>query len=317
MALERKVLTVSEIDQVAEAWPGSKISPIQLSSGALNMTLDGVVDVGFAVMRMSLEPKIVDRACSDPDQIGFVMVERPQVWCGMNIEPPALLVDHHSLESRSVLAPGFRSLEFFFSSDEWNRAASDSLSRLPRNHPRHRVFPLTRVVADQLRAAVDALVSIAEDGESSNIDDTLEVAARLRIIEKLDAIVSRANDPKRTVARTQYRSALALSALDEIDQTDIRDVSLPTMHSTLGVSRRTLEKAFSSVLGVSPGQYLIAYRLNHLRQSLVDSGGRIIDGVFEAGLKDPSRTAHHYHRLFGELPSHTLERCQQRALATS
>jgi AraC family ethanolamine operon transcriptional activator len=144
----------------------------------------------------------------------------------------------------------------------------------------------------------------------------MEVAARSRIIAMLDAIVSRSNDPDRTVAEIPYRSTLAISALNEIDKTDIRDVSLPTMHSTLGVSRRTLEKAFSSVLGVSPGQYLIAYRLNHLRQSLLDSGGRVIDRVFEAGLKDPSRTAHHYHRLFGELPSHTLERCQQRASAT-
>jgi AraC family ethanolamine operon transcriptional activator len=84
----------------------------------------------------------------------------------------------------------------------------------------------------------------------------------------------------------------------------------------LGVSRRAVEKSFAGVLGISPAQYLLACRLNNLRRSLLGSTTRVADGLADAGFSDASRAARQYRRLFGELPSSTLDRAEQRLVAS-
>ncbi|MCW5660316.1 MAG: helix-turn-helix domain-containing protein [Burkholderiaceae bacterium] len=81
----------------------------------------------------------------------------------------------------------------------------------------------------------------------------------------------------------------------------------------IGVSRRTLQTSFHDVLGIGPLAYLRTMRLNGARRMLrtADHGIKVRDVVETWGFWHPSRFSQDYQRMFGELPSQTLQ--QRRA----
>jgi AraC family ethanolamine operon transcriptional activator len=85
-------------------------------------------------------------------------------------------------------------------------------------------------------------------------------------------------------------------------------ISIVALCRDTGVSRRSLECAFRSVIGMGPGNYIRALQLNHIRRDLMSatSAGESI-GVIAArhGIWHWSRFSHYYRLLFGELPSQT------------
>lgn len=77
----------------------------------------------------------------------------------------------------------------------------------------------------------------------------------------------------------------------------------------LGVSERTLRRAFVSVVGVPPKKYLRCLRLTHVRRKLIESRGetaRVSDIAMQHGFWELGRFSGEYQQLFGELPSRTL-----------
>ncbi len=100
-----------------------------------------------------------------------------------------------------------------------------------------------------------------------------------------------------------------------------RGVMLPKLESTLtaddiahelGVSRRVLNYAFQSNLGISPYQYFLTEKLHAARRLLKTTDASVLEAMTLFGFSTPSRFARHYQRLFGELPSETKK--QSRSL---
>lgn len=75
------------------------------------------------------------------------------------------------------------------------------------------------------------------------------------------------------------------------------------------VSRRTLQNAFHSVVGMNPIAYLRAVRLNQVRRMLRDRNSEIAcvqDAAASCGFWHLSQFSRDYRKLFGELPSESL-----------
>ena len=92
-------------------------------------------------------------------------------------------------------------------------------------------------------------------------------------------------------------------------------ISILALCRDVGVSRRSLEYVFRSVVGMGPGNYVRALQLNHVRRDLVaGAGGNTSIGVIAArrGIWHWSRFSRHYRLLFGELPSQTRLRHRTR-----
>ncbi|WP_143093252.1 helix-turn-helix domain-containing protein [Polaromonas sp. OV174] len=77
--------------------------------------------------------------------------------------------------------------------------------------------------------------------------------------------------------------------------------------SRLGVSRRTLQNCFQTVLGLSPLAYLRAVRLNAARQEL-KTATSVTAAATQLGFWHFGHFAHDYRQMFGELPSDTFRR---------
>ncbi|MDD5247439.1 MAG: helix-turn-helix domain-containing protein [Rhodocyclaceae bacterium] len=87
-------------------------------------------------------------------------------------------------------------------------------------------------------------------------------------------------------------------------------VMIADLCRVLGVSRRTLQYSFQSVLDVSPVTYLRSVRLINVRRFLKTAPGDaetyVADAAARWGFWHLSRFAADYKLLFGELPSQTL-----------
>ena len=90
-------------------------------------------------------------------------------------------------------------------------------------------------------------------------------------------------------------------------------ISVPQLAKAVGVSQRTLEYAFREDLGVTPLQFMRRCRLSGALRDL-RSAAPGSPAVTEVGTKwgfgDLGRFATDYRRLFGFLPSQTLDQDQ-------
>ncbi len=87
-------------------------------------------------------------------------------------------------------------------------------------------------------------------------------------------------------------------------------VSLDELCRITHVSQRTLRYSFTSILGVSPIQFLRLTRLNRVRRHLCEPGvGTMVGQVAgDWGFYHLGQFSRDYRRLFGESPSATLAR---------
>ncbi|MFC3151378.1 helix-turn-helix domain-containing protein [Litoribrevibacter euphylliae] len=92
-------------------------------------------------------------------------------------------------------------------------------------------------------------------------------------------------------------------------------VTITDLCEHANVSRRTLQYSFTSVLGISPLQYIRASRLNGVRRALhqnqfkpMSNRESISDIASQWGFWHLSQFAKDYKQLFGERPSETLHR---------
>ena len=90
-------------------------------------------------------------------------------------------------------------------------------------------------------------------------------------------------------------------------------LSTSELAADLGVSDRTLHRAFKRWVGVGPYDYQLVRRLHHFRRRLLTGApyrGKITDAAIRSGFDHFGRLAQHYRRRFGELPSETVKRLQ-------
>lgn len=94
-----------------------------------------------------------------------------------------------------------------------------------------------------------------------------------------------------------------------IDSHRFRPVHLSEVCTTLGLSRRTLHRAFHDVMGIGAAAFLRRKRLCHVHSRLRRSDPRqtqITHVATEFGFVELGRFSQYYRALFGEYPSETL-----------
>lgn len=97
-------------------------------------------------------------------------------------------------------------------------------------------------------------------------------------------------------------------ARDKIHRGLAEGVSLTEVCAEVGLHRRSLEKLFYSMLGISPARYIRALQLNSIRRSLraqENAAASIGDIAARFGIWHWSRFSRDYQMMFGELPSRT------------
>jgi transcriptional regulator GlxA family with amidase domain len=105
----------------------------------------------------------------------------------------------------------------------------------------------------------------------------------------------------------QQAEALALASVDE-------PLHVSALCHIIGVSERTLRKAFHRVHGVPPCRHLRMLRLSNARRALLSADGtlaKVTEIAMSFGFAELGRFSVEYKKAFGESPSQTLYRVPQ------
>jgi AraC-like DNA-binding protein len=115
----------------------------------------------------------------------------------------------------------------------------------------------------------------------------------------VEVVSGRTQKPLQATARDRRR---AVETALWIDAHSHRPIDLEDAADQAGLSPFHFLRLFSSVLGVSPHQYLVRSRLRHAARRLADDNSPVTDVAFDAGFGDLSNFVRTFHRAAGVSP---------------
>jgi len=140
------------------------------------------------------------------------------------------------------------------------------------------------------------LAQAAADGRSDiGLDEVGQVFAS-RFVE---VVSGRAREPVPAKARDRRR---AVETALWIDAHSHRQIDLEHAAGQADISPFHFLRLFSSVLGVTPHQYLVRSRLRHAARLLADDDRSVIDIAYDVGFGDLSNFVRTFHRAAGVSP---------------
>jgi len=140
------------------------------------------------------------------------------------------------------------------------------------------------------------LAQAAAEGRSDIGLDEVGQAFASRFV---GVVSGRPRQPVRTAARDRRR---AVETALWIDAHSHRQIDLEHAAAQAGISPFHFLRLFSSVLGVTPHQYLVRSRLRHAARLLADDDTSITDVAYDVGFADLSNFVRTFHRAAGVSP---------------
>src|SRR3954451_5608974 len=140
------------------------------------------------------------------------------------------------------------------------------------------------------------LAQAAADGRS---DVGLEEAGALFASRFIQVVSGRARQPTRASARDRRR---AVETAHWIEAHSNREIDLEQTALRADISPFHFLRVFSSVLGVTPHQYLVRSRLRHAARLLTDDDIAVTDIAYDVGFGDLSNFVRTFHRAAGVSP---------------
>lgn len=140
------------------------------------------------------------------------------------------------------------------------------------------------------------LAQAAAEGSS---DIGLDEIGQIFASRFVEVVSGRALKPANATARDRRRAAE--TAL-WIDAQSNRQIELQDAAARAGVSPFHFLRLFSSVLGVTPHQYLVRSRLRHAARLLADDERTVTDVAYDVGFADLSNFVRTFHRAAGVSP---------------
>ncbi len=140
------------------------------------------------------------------------------------------------------------------------------------------------------------LAQAAADGRS---DVGLDEVGQVFTSRFVEVVSGRAHKPVAAAARDRRR---AVETALWIDAHSHHQIDLEQAARQAGISPFHFLRLFSSVLGVTPHQYLVRSRLRHAARLLADDDISITDVAYDVGFGDLSNFVRTFHRAAGVSP---------------
>jgi len=140
------------------------------------------------------------------------------------------------------------------------------------------------------------LAQAAADGQS---DIGLDEVGHLIAQRLVEVVSGKSKKPAKVTARDRRR---AVEAALWIDANSHREIELEDIARQGKVSPFHFLRLFSSVLGVTPHQYLLRSRLRHAARQLADDEKPVTDIAYDVGFNDLSNFVRTFHRAAGVPP---------------
>jgi AraC family transcriptional regulator len=140
---------------------------------------------------------------------------------------------------------------------------------------------------------------LAQAAAEGRTDVSLEEAALLFAGRFVELVSGRKITERETPARDRRRAVEAALCMDARAH---EPIALEDMAREVGLSAFHFLRVFSSVIGITPHQYVVRSRLRRAARLLSDDARSITDVAFEAGFGDLSNFVRTFHRAAGVSP---------------
>ncbi|MDA9464484.1 helix-turn-helix transcriptional regulator [Bradyrhizobium sp. CCBAU 53415] len=144
------------------------------------------------------------------------------------------------------------------------------------------------------------LGELAQTAADGNSDLGLDEIGQILAGRFVDVVSGKTRRPATPTARDRRR---AVEAALWIDHNSHAEVDLEQAARQAGLSPFHFLRLFSSVLGVTPHQYLVRSRLRHAARKLADDDIAVTDIAYDVGFGDLSNFVRTFHRAAGVSPT--------------
>ena len=143
------------------------------------------------------------------------------------------------------------------------------------------------------------LGELAQAAAEGSSDIGLDEVGQLIALRLIEVVTGKMRGSAQLNARDRSRAVEAALWLDAHFD---RQIELEDVAAQAGLSAFHFLRLFSSVLGVTPHQYLLRSRLRHASRRLTDDDKAVTDIVYDVGFGDLSNFVRTFHRAAGTSP---------------
>jgi AraC-like DNA-binding protein len=143
------------------------------------------------------------------------------------------------------------------------------------------------------------LGELAQAAAGGSSDIGLDEVGHLLANRLVEVVSGKPRQPAKVTARDRRR---AVETALWMDAHSDRPIELEDAAAQAGVSPFHFLRLFSSVLGVTPHQYLVRSRLRHAARLLADDDKAVTDIAYDVGFGDLSNFTRTFHRAAGVSP---------------
>jgi AraC family transcriptional regulator len=112
------------------------------------------------------------------------------------------------------------------------------------------------------------------------------------------------NGVKRNISAEKLPSAVLRRLLDRMHSDRVNNLSLTSLATEAGYSKRQLLRVFRASTGLSPYQYLLRLRLDRAKQLMRNSTLSLLDIAIESGFNSNAHLTNAFRQHVGVTPSH-------------
>jgi len=299
-------------DPARNGFPVTEESLVQLTPGSLRVDATVAAFYDVALLRIRVGAKAVGTTVLDPDHLGFAI---PVSWTGDYV-----INGEKARENGLYLTAGTDCVHI-------RGGSRDTLGVVLLRAPfvetvaaLRGVDPADLTVADRqlVQAAAAAKELRRQLGQiivESGAGPTAPLAAQQTAQEvfglMVDAYLTARPETPPKGCRIGQGDMIVKKAEECFMAAEGMPVSLADLCVSCGIGKNALYHAFHRVVGLPPLEYFHRRRLTRARMQLLESPkerGAVKRAALESGFTEFGRFAADYRRLFGELPSATLNR---------
>ena len=241
---------------------------------------------------------------------GLLDPDNPPTWAyDQPIPNDALTVFPHEEELRAASPAGFSGSGIHISED-FMASLAEQVYKQPLNSlmPSAGIYGTKPAKLGALREELRKWRQLEAHGASARsvILSRREESLALAVF---DALIDEKHIGSESLKKSEQSVALAL---DIIHSSELENISAAELCMHAGCSQRTLEKCFLKRFSVTPKKYIKCLRLAQVHKGLRNFDAQNVDSIIELasinGFWHMGQFAADYRRIYGELPSDTLNR---------
>lgn len=317
MATQTVVLQNTE--DLREATHGADLKVVQLASGSFGGRLTHAQIGSVSLSAGDFEPDIRARGVMNPDMVtlGMMVDSSGDVmqW-DYHVEPGDIIVFPRSVEQEGRFTGRSRYLTLTLTEDELARHTTGERElQDPRFWTEIKRFRPSPGLRAFIRKNLDHKIAQLREGTLTSPGAATEHFRR-SLLEAFIVGILDAQDAGAEGREHHTASRLVRAVEDYVDGIGPdQPIHISELCLALGVSRRSLHRAFHETLDVGPVEYLRLRRLSSVRRVLSSMEvvpKSVTRAALDAGFTDFGRFAGYYKRIFRETPSQTRKHAMAR-----